>query len=448
MPAMVQQHLEAPSRRSRPASATAVDRRSSRPSSASAGRAAFRRPGSAPVRREKSSGSADASSRLPPPEFSVHFGGWKQRLAQADAQRVGAAQASGRSSPPGLLASVDEAAPSPMVTRSRSMFERPGSAERPAAERAWQPRVAEEWSQSLVGKQRFRSNWLRCVGAYRDLQLEFPDFVLPLGTPPTPHALAAHLRLFDMLIDLAKEAGEAPGCNQDEHNMLCAIRTTCLAALYVPPESSKATQLLRPELNADHSDYDERQMCCSRSAVLETQIMETAAERDDARRRISELEAALEEETVERARLQSSVSKLEAGALISEMANREGELENKAQGHQIRRLELALEGQSESAKLRRMQRELDQANLKVKKAMEIEASSVGRVKQAEDCVAEMQAMVTEGNAQRTVLGAALAAAEESSAELRAHIETLNATVDRVAQREERSEPPSFCAILY
>jgi predicted nucleic acid-binding Zn-ribbon protein len=383
------------------------------------------RPGSAPVRREKS---------LPPPEFSVRFGGWKQRLAQVDAQRS-SPQLGGRASPTGSLASVDEReGSSGMVTRSRSMLasssDRPGS-----AERAWKPRMAEEWSQSLVGKQRFRSNWLRCVGAYRDLQQEFPDLVLPLGTPPTPGALAAHLRLFDMLIALAKEAGDVPGCNQDEHNMLCAIRTTCLAALYVPPESAKAQQALRPELNVDHSHYDERQMCCSRTSVLEAQITEAAEERNTARQRIVELEAALDQEMVERARLQSKVSALEASTIILEKAIKEGELEINAQSHQIRRLEAVIEDTSESARLRRMRRELEEAKERVKRAVEIESSSLGRINQAEDCVAEMQGMVTEGNAERTVLRAALAAAEESSADLRSHVETLTRGLDRASKRE-------------
>ena len=385
------------------------------------------RPGSAPVRREKS---------LPPPEFSVRFGGWKQRLAQVDAQRS-SPQLGGRASPTGSLASVDEReGPSAMVTRSRLMLERPGSSDRPgSAERAWKPRVAEEWSQSLVGKQRFRSNWLRCVGAYRDLQQEFPDVVLPLGTPPTPGALAAHLRLLDMLIALAKEAGDVPGCSQDEHNMLCAIRTTCLAALYVPPESAKAQQALRPELNDGHCNYEERQMCCSRTSVLETQITEAAEERTTARQRIGELEAALDQEKVERARLQSKVSALEASTIILEKAIKEGELEINAQSHQIRRLEAVIEDRSESARLRRMRREVEEAKERVKKAVEIESTSLGRINQAEDCVAEMQSMVTEGNAERIVLKAALAAAEESSADLRSQIETLRKGLERASKRE-------------
>ena len=412
--------LEAPSRRSRPASAAARNV-GQRPLASRIGR-----PGSAPVRREKSV----------PPEFSVRFGGWNQRLAQVDAQRS-SPQLSGRSSPTGSLVSVGERDASSMATRSRSMFERPGSTDRPgsAERRAWKPRVAEEWSQSLVGKQRFRSNWLRCVGAYRDLQQEFPDVVLPLGTPPTPHALAAHLRLFDMLVALAKEAGDVPGCSQDEHNMLCAIRTTCLAALYVPSESAKAQQALRPELSDGHSNYEERQMCCSRMSMLQTQITQMAAERDGARQRIVELEAALDQGSVERAQLQSKVSALETSTLILENAIREGEMQINAQIHQIRRLEAVVEDKSESAVLRRMRREVEAANERVEKAVDIESSSVGRINQAEDCVAEMQAMVTEGNAERTVLKAALDAAEETCAALRSQVETLSNATDRAAKRE-------------
>lgn len=417
--------LEAPSRRSRPTSAAA--RSVGQRPLASGGR--IGRPGSAPVRREKSV----------PPEFSVRFGGWGQRLAQVDAQRSGA-QLAGRSSPTASLATVGEREASSMVTRSRSMFERPSPTDRQelsgsAERRAWKPRVAEEWSQSLVGKQRFRSNWLRCVGAYRDLQQEFPDVVLPLGTPPTPNALAAHLRLFDMLVALAKEAGDVPGCSQDEHNMLCAIRTTCLAALYVPPESAKAQQALRPELGDAYSNYEERQMCCARMSALQAQITQTAAEREEARQRIVELEAALGQESVERARLQSKVSALETSTLILENAIREGEMQINAQIHQIRRLEAVVEDKSESAVLRRMRREVEAANERVTKAVEIESSSVSRINQAEDCVAEMQAMVTEGNAERTVLRAALDAAEETCADLRSQVETLSNATDRAAKRE-------------
>jgi len=166
--------------------------------------------------------------------------------------------------------------------------------------------VAAEWSPTHVPKQRFRSQWLRCVGAYRDLQVEFPDALdLPADTPPTPYCLARHLALLDMLVDLAKEAGEAPGCSQDEHGMLCAIRRTCLSGLFLPEPDAASLDEIR-----GLAEYEGRRLACARVGMVEMQLSHLSAEREEARQRAAEMERAVDESEVAQAQLRSRYSRL------------------------------------------------------------------------------------------------------------------------------------------
>ena len=285
-----------------------------RPSSASA-RPGLppERPTSAKLPRKPRPNSAPLSRRNP--AYDRSMGGWKARLATIDAEREGLAAVAeeGARSPVTQSPSMPEprgvhARPQSADSRPRSAgSSRPRSAERQrSAERAWLPQVAAEWSPTHVPKQRFRSQWLRCVGAYRDLQVEFPDALdLPADTPPTPYCLARHLALLDMLVDLAKEAGEAPGCSQDEHGMLCAIRRTCLSGLFLPEPDAASLDEIR-----GLAEYEGRRLACARVGMVEMQLSHLSAEREEARLRAAEMERAVDESEVAQAQLRSRYSRL------------------------------------------------------------------------------------------------------------------------------------------
>ena len=309
-----------------------------RPSSASA-RPGLppERPTSAKLPRKPRPNSAPLSRRNP--AYDRSMGGWKARLATIDAaaEREGLAavaeegaavrspvtQSPSMPEPRGVHARPQSAEVRPRSadpkrrphTRPRSADSRPPSAgsSRPrsaerqrSAERAWLPQVAAEWSPTHVPKQRFRSQWLRCVGAYRDLQVEFPDALdLPADTPPTPYCLARHLALLDMLVDLAKEAGEAPGCSQDEHGMLCAIRRTCLSGLFLPEPDAASLDEIR-----GLAEYEGRRLACARVGMVEMQLSHLSAEREEARQRAAEMERAVDESEVAQAQLRSRYSRL------------------------------------------------------------------------------------------------------------------------------------------